>query len=258
MKNIFEKVNGWINNKIEKIESRYYFEEVFRELEPLTFSLVEKLKENIDKNEYDMLIGDDASGRIPTLVLRGIINERKRRSHPELRSSESGIKTRFVAGGQIDNSKELDTAIQKLRSEAKKKVLVVTEFISSGKSINRFSEALQRYNIAFDIAAFISEPESLKIPDDSKFFYGDKFQDLEVNPLSFYDVPEISGVQKGSEKDFGPRSYTTSFIKDSVSDRSIINKDGLKDAQEKINIARKDVDLLVNKTLEKVWGDKNN
>ena len=105
----FEEITKPVN-KIET-EPTYHFKEVFRELESLIFPLIEKLKENIDKGEYDMLIGDDASGRTPTLVLRGIINVRNRKLHPELKPSEAETKTRFVAGGRVENDKELKSAL---------------------------------------------------------------------------------------------------------------------------------------------------
>ena len=88
---IMEKFEKVIKKENEsEANPEYCFEGEFKELESLVLPLIEKLKENIDKGEYDMLIGDDASGRIPTLILRGIINERNRGSK---------VKTRFVAGG---------------------------------------------------------------------------------------------------------------------------------------------------------------
>ena len=278
----FEEITKPVN-KIET-EPTYHFKEVFRELESLIFPLIEKLKENIDKGEYDMLIGDDASGRIPTLVLRGIINVRNRKLHPELKPSEAETKTRFVAGGRVENDKELKSALEKLKLEVKKKALVVTEYIHTGKSIKRFSNILKELGIPFDIATLKSEFESesdkdnfierfsnvlkdlgeflgvitpkpeepklgtynIKIPRNSNFFYGEGSYDSCAPPL-IYNVPELSGVVK--DKDSESKPYVISSVKKLASEAE------RRVAQEKINNAREDINLLVKKMLEKVWGD---
>ncbi len=241
----FEKNN---NLKSPEKESDYFLPDVFKELEPLTFSLVAKLKENIDKGEYDVLIGDDASGRIPTLILRGVFNARSRKLHPELKDSDSEVVTRFIAGGQVENRKEMEEALKKIKSENNKKALVVTEYISSGKSMERMSEILNNLGMTFDVAAFISNKEKIKIPEISRFLYGDLSLDntYEDIPPAFYDKPELNGVVK----DAHAQSYAIPFIKDLSAEQ-----DEIKDIQEKINLARKDVDLLVKKTLKEIWGE---
>ena len=221
-----------------KTETGFEIEDAFLELESLILPLIEKLKENIDKGEYDVLLGDDASGRIPTLILRGIINERNRKRHPEFKSSELEIKTRFVAGGQLKNKDKLKDAIKESGLEVKKKALVVTEYISSGKSMEKFSTALKELNIPFDIAVLksefsgansdfqklsdklkdigvllgISEPrsefgnENIKIPQNSKFYYGKGTHDIDVPPLIYKDY-KTGGVVKGQPGD----SYTIPY-----------------------------------------------
>ena len=224
----------------------YNFEKVFDDLERIAFPLVERLKESIDNGDYDMLIGDDASGRLPTLALRGVINERNRKLCPDLKLSESEIKTRFVAGGQNEeNKEELKKALEKLKPEIKKKALVVTEYIQSGESMARISKLLENLGISFDVAAFTSEKDKLEIPENSKFFYGGT--DHYIDAPSFYCIPEMSGIVKDCE----PGPYAISNIKKWAGKGA-----DLKVAQEKINKARKDVDLLVNKIIERVWGKK--
>ncbi len=242
----FEK-NSHLENKSET-DAKYFLGEVFAELEPFTFSIVKKLKESIDSGEYDVLIGDDASGRIPTLVLRGIFNERKRKLNPELKSIESEIKTRFVAGGQVENKEELKAALTKIKSECPEKALVITEYVSSGKSIKRIADTLKEIGIPFDVATLTTNIDSIEIPAESKFIYGELIHNdfYEDNPPAFYDVPELSGVIKDSS----PKSYAVPLTKELVAD-----EDELKDIQEKIGIARKDVDLLIKKTLKEVWGE---
>ncbi|MEK7463307.1 MAG: hypothetical protein AAB621_03040 [Patescibacteria group bacterium] len=276
---------GKINQKESGPETKpeYFFEAEFKELELLVLPLIEKLKENIDKGEYDMLIGDDASGRIPTLILRGIINSRKRELNPYLKSSESEIKTRFVAGGQLRSTEQLISVIEKLKPEVKNKVLIVTEYISSGRSMEKLSSALKGLGIPFDIATLksefdgeksnlgklfdklkdigasfgISDPRSefgkdnIKIPENSKFYYGKGAGDADAPPL-IYDNSEISGVKKVLGEQY-VIPYKKSYLENSKN--SLANLRG-KEIQESVNFTREDVNLLVKKTLEKVWGDK--
>lgn len=296
-KEIFGKIKGDSKNDPNldidkalsfKMETGFEMDDAFFELESLILPLTEKLKENIDKGEYDMLLGDDASGRIPTLILRGIINERNRKLHPELRSSESEIKTRFVAGGQLKNKDVLKDVVKEIGSEVKKKVLVVTEYISSGRSMEKFSTALKELNIPFDIATLrsefdagesnfdklsnklkdvgeflgVSEPrsefgnENIKIPQDSKFYYGEGTYNIDTPPLVYKDY-KMSGVKKGRPGDPYATPYKKHFLekydKDLSADR--LNKES-KEIQRTINLTRERISLLVKKTLEKVWRDK--
>jgi hypothetical protein len=273
----FEKVN----KKESRLETKpeYFFEAEFKELELLVLPLIEKLKENIDKGEYDMLIGDDASGRIPTLILRGIINER---------NSGSQIKTRFVAGGQLRSSVELKATIGKIKPEIEKKALVVTEYISSGRSMEQLSKILKELEIPFDIAALKSEfdgeisvlqklsdklkdigvffgitdqrPEfgrnNIKIPENSEFYCGKGTYDADKPPL-IYDNSEMSGVRKDSKSESYAIPYKKYYLENTSKTLTAGQKnDRCKDIQEKVNKTREDIDLLVNKIIEKVWDNK--
>lgn len=273
----FEKA-GKKENGFE-MKPEYFFEAEFKELESFVLPLIEKLKENIDKNEYDVLIGDDASGRIPTLILRGIINER---------NSGSKIKTKFVAGGQLRSSAELKETVRRIKPEIAKKALVVTEYISSGKSMDQLSKILKELEIPFDIATLKSEfdgerstlqvisdklkdigvsfgvtdprsrfgRDNIKIQENSEFYYGQGTYDPDVPPL-IYDNSEMSGVRKDSVSESYAipyrRHYSNSVSKHLTEEK--IN-DECKGIQEKINRTRADIDLLVDRIIEKVWDKK--
>ena len=82
--------------------SEYHFKNVFTQLEKPTMTLFRKMKQGIDGEEYDTLIGDDASGRVPTLIFRKVMSDRIEAVHkslpPEIKREK--LKTYFVSGGQ--------------------------------------------------------------------------------------------------------------------------------------------------------------
>lgn len=111
--------------------------------------LVVKLDLGGKVNEYDAIIGDDTSGRLPSLVLRSVINKKREDE------KKKKIDIYFVAGGRNmmeEREKNIDEFIGK-KGESVKKALLVTEFISSGGSVARLAEILKNNGIDYDIAA---------------------------------------------------------------------------------------------------------
>ena len=78
-------------DKAEK-EPHYNFPEI-AEMESAMISLIEKLKDKIEKGEYNALIVDDIGGRIPALVLRKLMTEKGSYN------KENKLNTFFVTGG---------------------------------------------------------------------------------------------------------------------------------------------------------------
>lgn len=154
-------------------ETGYKHEEIESIRKPF-FSLVEKLKEDIDAETYDVLIGDDASGRIPTVALRNLMAERMRQAHPDMSPEEDRemLKTYFIAGGAIDtNTAKLEEFFAKIKPTVKNRVLFVTEYIASGESVRRIGEMLEEKNIPFDIATLgFAIDERNERAEKDKFF----------------------------------------------------------------------------------------
>jgi hypothetical protein len=146
-------------------------------------ALCRKMKEAIDEGRYTVLVSDEVGGRIPTLVLRKVIKE----LHPD-----KELKTLFVASGQSsqlpDYDKEIDKENYKKLHEYLRRaagfedyVLLVTQFVYSGKTVEKLSTALQRAGEGLrglDVAATssfgLSEDELRKgiiTSDDDEAFY---------------------------------------------------------------------------------------
>ncbi|MFA6593756.1 MAG: hypothetical protein WCT16_00705 [Candidatus Buchananbacteria bacterium] len=122
--------------------------------EKLTLALVRDLARLIlelkDKlADYDTIISDDASGRLPSLFFRKIINRQKKKS------GQKGVKTFFASGGQHED-KVIMNGLREFFTKNREqlgKVLLVTEYIDSGFSISRLIDILQRAGVDFDLAA---------------------------------------------------------------------------------------------------------
>ncbi|MDP3901550.1 MAG: hypothetical protein Q8Q37_01055 [bacterium] len=186
-------------------------------------NLVESLKEKLPS--YDTIISDEASGRVVSLALRSVINEARNREHNE------DAKIYFLA---LSRHYELDEPAREfIRSRIAdiNKVLVVTEFIESGRSMNQFAKFLDSLEIDFDIAALsiIGERDSYPDAVRSKIFFGKEGSAI---GNEFYENPQVSGVVKDFVKLPHPSVY--------------------KDIdQENISKVRRDVDRLADE-LKKV------
>lgn len=66
---------------------------------------------------------------------------------------------------------------------------------------------------------------------------------MDISSLSIWLHPQLAGVKRGSDK--------------SVHAKPVVKFEAYKDVQNDIIRAREDVDLLADRVLEKVWGDKN-
>jgi hypothetical protein len=177
---------------------------IFDELKRNLKKLIMQLKENIENDKYDVLLGDDASGRIPTLILREVINKVKERVLGE----KEKIETKFIAGGKgiqwepekIEKAKEL---FKKMNLEGKK-VLVVTEYMGGGEGLWVLIKVLSKYvGSNFDCAVLAS---GLKKKDYMFRFSDFKEDNLFIAyekkpPSSVYGEYGMGGVKKEDKLD---------------------------------------------------------
>lgn len=133
---------------VEKRESGLYLEEM-ETVEYAMAEMVMQLKDSIDASEFDMLISDEAGGRVPTLILRKII----KLVHPD----KPSITTRFIAAGdaltRADEQQlvKLQEVLQKVSKETEGP-LVVTQYWNGGRASSLFLKQLKKagiHNIGF-------------------------------------------------------------------------------------------------------------
>lgn len=137
------------------IKDREYIEELEKPILHILNQLVNKIK----KGTYKLIIGEDASGRIPTLIIAYAL-----KAIYEKQGFQPSI-VRFIAGSSnlpisLREQKVVDVTrqIEKIKTTVKKRhqtsgeTLIVTDTIHSGDSIKVFVNALKKNRMKFQIA----------------------------------------------------------------------------------------------------------
>ncbi len=184
-----EENMGYILNNVKSWDS----ETTQTIVESLTF-LVKELKEEL--KEYDTIISDDVSARLPTLFFRDIVNKKKKQEDLE------PVNTYFLTPKR-GRSKKVNEGIYNFISGKKiKKALVVTEHIDSGLSLKPIVKALKENHVVFDIASIsktgffvlnVLDPNIRAISENLTFY-------LKGNDGLLFHKIRFSGVQKDIEE----------------------------------------------------------
>lgn len=139
-----------IRAKAEDEKYKYHFSEVEELRDPIK-KILDQLRDEIDSGRYKVILGDDASGRIPTIVFGNILKSiysKKGFEAPEIK---------FIPASYYIPKNGLDKRIDKIVSEAEMKmidkVLIVTDTILSGNHLSPIAEASNEKGIKFDIAS---------------------------------------------------------------------------------------------------------
>ncbi len=229
----------------------YNFESLRQLQEPIE-NVVEKLKKEIETGTYDVLISDDASARLPALALREILTARIHKKNPDPTPEEKreSLKTFFVAGGRnMKNDAELEEFFQKIKPDVRKRALLVTEYISTGKSLQRLMNLLDKAGILYDVAAVMaahSEQDYKSIFSNYLYMHRMVIGATGKDEPEIYNAGRLSGVVKdpfSPQQSAHPVSYKGGEFEP-------LNEDGLAEEKQK---ARDDVRMLAQEVLKEVW-----
>ncbi len=169
--------------------------------------LLRQLSPEIEKGSYNSVIGIDASGRIPALVLSGVIKDR----YAQLTYASPQIL--FVAGGVDVTAAELQEKQTKLAAHIgslmqkgilrkDRKVLVVEDTTLTAASVRSLTDVLRKEGLPFDVAVFASLEKKERLEEmiganvHSNFHFGD---------TSVTHKPDLSGVVKEHAELFSKR-----------------------------------------------------
>lgn len=238
-----EKIPTIGNNKQSEPtpdKSRLIKHEEIAELEGPIKHIIEQMGNNIERGEYDLVIGIDASGRIPTLIMVKIIN------HIYNQNGYDSPKVRFVAGSGGKNV--VNELVKKWNPQ--KKVLVIEDTLITGYSLKFLIEGLQENGIRFDIIT-VSGPDNSRMV--SKFgFYKIGADNIyvgdSVGDATIYGRRNLSGIQKEVGDTFS-RPYKKVKAEEQITKlgEEVVDPFGgsvSSYAQEQINEARTDADVV--------------
>jgi len=158
-------------------------------------------RERLERGEYQLILGIDSSGRVPTLLLQKIAN------------SFHKTPLRFVSGGgntrhddTYSRQEQIGSIIYGIKQdlgesgESEHRVLLVDDVIGKGTSVADICSELQSRGISYDLvvlgATHGHTPDSLESLEDelnTEIFY----PQFDTFP-KIYGKKQMSGVQKSS------------------------------------------------------------
>lgn len=139
------------------------------QVEHLLRIALERIRDSIDRGEYGLVIGDDASGRIPTLIVGEVLKK--------LYSNRGFIfpKIRFIAGStglgpraREEKKSRVAEFIGSIKDEFSGRVLIVTDTINSGSSVSVLKSALQENKIDSDVITLGAIKDFRKSVEDER------------------------------------------------------------------------------------------
>ncbi len=192
-------------SKQEKQDVREIIFEEVAELELPIKIIIEKIMSRIENGDYGLIIGDDASGRIPTLILGNFIrkiSERRGLDKPNIIFIPGKLRSRIL--GRDNDRKELEQHIVKFGANRDKRVLIVTDTILTGDSLQTLVVLLKKIGFTCDIATIGEETDLQDVSDrdqklqNSEVISGEYYNEdnLMENTPKIYREKTLSGVTK--------------------------------------------------------------
>jgi adenine/guanine phosphoribosyltransferase-like PRPP-binding protein len=202
-----QKPKYYENNIVDKpVDIEYILDRVKR----ATFGIIKQIKERIIAEEYGMVLGIDASGRVPALLIAEVIK------------TVHHIDVRFVAGNRLTNAstsitQQIEYDLKEyLSSEAfsgvhkmGKKILIVDDTIVTGGSINKICDTLTLLDIKYDIVALNSMLE-VQLEGEVPGNIIDKVTSTWNGVSDMYNKQGMSGVVKSKDKIFSTTATNSS------------------------------------------------
>src|SRR3989338_7015540 len=123
------------------------------ELEEPIKKIIEKIKSRIENGDYGLIIGDDASGRVPVLILGNFIrkvSEKRDLNKPNIIFIPGKLRSYFF--DNESKKKYFDRHISKFGVTKDKRILIVTDTVLSGLSLEVLIGLLHDMGYVCDIA----------------------------------------------------------------------------------------------------------
>ncbi|GEM_PF-2500341 len=157
-----------LEKKLKTSDDQLFDTEVIKALGRLVIELGDNL------HNYDTILSDETSGRLPSLFIRKVINIKRQKL------GMAPIKnTYFVLGGarldRVELKKEVEKFI-KSKSATMGKTLLVTEHVTSGiYGMRNLIDVLRKQGVDFDTATVsIIEPKKYNQTFGGNLYYGER------------------------------------------------------------------------------------
>lgn len=223
------------------------------ELEGPIKKIIEKISDRIEKGEYGLVVGDDASGRIPTLILGNFIKkiaEKRGLPRPNVIFIPGKLTDYKHSGPEYLYTKQQEDLEQHLANwsaDKSKRILIVTDTVLTGHSLRVLVRSLKDLGYKIDIG-------TVGVEDEGGFFESKRYASLGDTEIfsgeykrqsnsgdtatpKIYQKHPISGVIKGAGDE-----TSRLFIK-SVGDR-LYTREEFRDL---INQSREDANIVANR-----------
>lgn len=229
------------------------------ELENPTKKIIDKIRSRIENGEYGLIIGDDASGRIPAIILGNFI---KRVSEIKGVPKPNII---FIPGKlgkdmpqelffKRNRRKHLEEHISKWGADKNKRILIVTDTIETGRSLATLVYSLSELGYSVDVATI-----GLGLFNEDKRLQNINLKGVEIfsgeyrEPDSYDHTPGIYRQHLLGGVDKNPGDEKSRSVK-----KSEIDPLAKEDVQDYINLARKDAGIVVDHLMEWYASLENN
>ena len=193
---------------------KQFQQEAVRELKDPILNLVTQLRPEINRGDYSAIVGDDASGRIPTLIVADVINAAYRQngirppvldyiagsSGLERRSPEAQVRKKLSLQEYFTDLKRAAT----YDGRALGRVLFVTDSLVLGNTINKVLEAVKQSGWTADVAAVGTaeriEPDEVEKKYNNRIVIGmNRVPKIDASNHYSWAVEQLSGVTKEPE-----------------------------------------------------------
>ena len=243
-------------------EGEVQLEEI-AELEKPIKAIIEKIKDRIENGEYGLMIGDDASARIPTRILGDFIREISR-IRGQLQPNIIFIPGKLKGGWlELAEQEQFEEHISKFGMVPDKKILIITDTVFSGESLQKLVHLIKKAGHIPEIATIGQEfngpfghPEKMAKENlegveiiSGEFKVPKELEEYTawVHTPMIYQNKDMSGVHKSPGKlkserltDKGGSDFRRGMI------------------QQEINHSRKDAKTMTNKLVDWYESQKQN
>ncbi|MBI4118194.1 MAG: phosphoribosyltransferase [Parcubacteria group bacterium] len=234
---------------LDHLSEQERIERYIRSFEEPADLLLLQLDASIRRGEYPYVIGLEASGRIPALIVGKYISELYKRG------GQPPPQRLFVAPHYEATStpqlKALFDDAEKIKSEGKR-VLIIDDTLFKGDSLIDATRELRKYGIPFDIGIFLAinkNPEDVEhmkgFLEASAFYVGD----FTVYTDEMDDAAVPRPIEKRKDL-LGVRRFPRMVIADLDPTPSPISERDIQDA-DVFRLGREHIDALVNNLVQK-------